>query len=179
MNLRECRKGTCDLLAICGARGHGTPDDQSHSRIPAARINYFCNGSITRQYLSTIDGSALHCNLRDYCGCTTVRHLPGVHAKVYVADEDVAIVTSANLTAGGLYRNFEYGLELRSDPNARAIKRDVLEYGALVPTCYLTSLMRIAKQPTSFAVFATNSNDPLAAKFGDVSNKHFKMQRIA
>jgi len=69
--------------------------------------------------------------LRDYAGATAVRHLPGVHAKVYVADEDLAIVTSGNLTAGGLYRNFEYGVEIRSDPVTGTIKRDILEYGAL------------------------------------------------
>jgi hypothetical protein len=69
--------------------------------------------------------------LREHARHTIVRHLPGVHAKVYVADEDVAIVGSGNLTAGGLYRNFEYALELRSDPITSRIKRDVLDYGAL------------------------------------------------
>jgi phosphatidylserine/phosphatidylglycerophosphate/cardiolipin synthase-like enzyme len=77
------------------------------------------------------DPSALR-HLGDHAAITTVRHLPGVHAKVYIADERVAIVTSANLTAGGLYRNFEYGVELRSDALLTGeIKRDVLEYGAL------------------------------------------------
>ena len=69
--------------------------------------------------------------LRDHAARTSIRHLPGVHAKVYIADDDMAIVSSANLTAGGLYRNFEYGLELRSVPITRRIKRDILEYGAL------------------------------------------------
>jgi hypothetical protein len=69
--------------------------------------------------------------LREHAVSTTIRHLPGVHAKVYIADADFAIVGSANLTAGGLYRNFEYGLELRSDPITRRIKQDILEYGAL------------------------------------------------
>jgi len=69
--------------------------------------------------------------LRGYARHTVIRHLPGVHAKVYVADDDVAIIGSGNLTAGGLYRNFEYGVEVRSDPISRRIKRDVLDYGAL------------------------------------------------
>jgi len=69
--------------------------------------------------------------LRDHAAQTVVRHLPGVHAKVYVADGDVAIVGSGNLTAGGLYRNFEYALELSSDSITGKIKRDVLDYGAL------------------------------------------------
>ena len=69
--------------------------------------------------------------LRDHAARTTIRYLPGVHAKVYVADEDVAIVGSGNLTAGGLYRNFEYSLELSSDPIVGRIKRDVLDYATL------------------------------------------------
>jgi hypothetical protein len=70
-------------------------------------------------------------HLQNHAEFTVIRHLPGVHAKVYVADDDIAIVSSGNLTAGGLYRNFEYGVELRSDAIAETIKRDVLEFGAL------------------------------------------------
>jgi hypothetical protein len=70
-------------------------------------------------------------HLRDCIRNTSIRHLPGVHAKVYVADGSVAIVGSANLTGGGLYRNFEYGLELRASPITARIQRDVLDYGAL------------------------------------------------
>lgn len=42
-------------------------------------------------------------------------HVPRLHAKVYAADASRAIVTSGNLTAGGFYRNREYGIEIR-DP---------------------------------------------------------------
>src|SRR3954469_22249150 len=35
----------------------------------------------------------------------SLRHLPRIHAKVFVFDQNYAVVTSANLTAGGLYRN--------------------------------------------------------------------------
>ena len=70
-------------------------------------------------------------HLRDHAARISIRYLPGVHAKVYVADEDVAIVGSGNLTASGLYRNFEYGLEVYSDPIVSRIKRDILDYGAL------------------------------------------------
>ena len=45
--------------------------------------------------------------LRDHANSAVIRHLPAVHAKVYVADDEMAIVGSGNLTAGGLYRNFE------------------------------------------------------------------------
>ena len=81
--------------------------------------------------LSAVHRSRALRQLRDHAERTTIRYLPGVHAKVYVADEDVAIVGSGNLTASGLYRNFEYALELCSDPIVGRIKRDVLDYGVL------------------------------------------------
>ena len=63
-------------------------------------------------------------------------HLPRLHAKVYVRDADQVIVTSGNLTSGGLDHNYEYGLNVRDPQTAAAIRRDVIEYaelGALVP----------------------------------------------
>jgi hypothetical protein len=65
-----------------------------------------------------------------------VFHLPRVHAKVYVKDAERAIVTSGNLTAGGLDINYEYGLKVLDAPIAAAINQDVIDYaqlGAFVP----------------------------------------------
>jgi phosphatidylserine/phosphatidylglycerophosphate/cardiolipin synthase-like enzyme len=38
--------------------------------------------------------------------------LPGLHAKVYPADDRLAVVTSANLTEPGITGNLEYGVAL-------------------------------------------------------------------
>lgn len=60
-----------------------------------------------------------------------VYHLPKLHAKVYISGVKKAIVTSGNLTRGGLYNNYEYGICI-DDPAAVAnIRRDVLDYAAL------------------------------------------------
>ncbi|MFM8727258.1 MAG: phospholipase D-like domain-containing protein [Planctomycetaceae bacterium] len=60
-----------------------------------------------------------------------ITHLPRVHAKVFVQDSESAIVTSGNLTAGGLITNYEYGM-LISDRNlAGEIESDMHEYTAL------------------------------------------------
>ncbi len=67
---------------------------------------------------------------------TRVFHLPCLHAKVYVKDAEKAIVTSGNLTAGGLDINYEYGLKVLDAQTAAAINRDITEYaelGAFVP----------------------------------------------
>jgi len=62
---------------------------------------------------------------------TTVRFLPSLHAKVYIADERQAIVTSGNMTDSGLVRNFEYGVFFSEPETVRAIRQDVLEYTSL------------------------------------------------
>jgi hypothetical protein len=67
----------------------------------------------------------------DAAGAVDVRHLPRVHAKVYVADEAAAIVTSGNLTAGGLFRNFEYGVQTRKPDEVGAIRADITAYSLL------------------------------------------------
>jgi len=46
-------------------------------------------------------------------------HLPSVHAKVYVADCRMAIVTSGNLTEPGLRGNVEYGVSLTEEVGGR------------------------------------------------------------
>ncbi len=51
-------------------------------------------------------------------------HLPGVHAKVYVADLTMAIVTSGNLTHSGLRGNVEYGVALTEKTIVGQIRAD-------------------------------------------------------
>lgn len=80
---------------------------------------------------------------------TRVFHLPRVHAKVYVKDAERAIVTSGNLTAGGLDINYEYGLKVLDTTTAAAINRDITEYaalGALVPVEALSAYSQVAAQ---------------------------------
>lgn len=60
-----------------------------------------------------------------------VVHLPRLHAKVYVADGRRAVVTSGNLTSGGLGRNYEYGVLISDDVIATRVESDVLEYAGL------------------------------------------------
>jgi len=62
-------------------------------------------------------------------------HMPSLHAKVYVADNAHAIITSGNLTEGGLRGNCEYGVVLSDAAQVREIRADFEAYsrlGALV-----------------------------------------------
>lgn len=76
---------------------------------------------------------------------TTVRHLPGLHAKVYVADDTLAIVTSANLTAQGLNHNYEYGIEITDARLVAQISEDLKSYADLGSEVSLLELDQLAE----------------------------------
>lgn len=69
-----------------------------------------------------------------------ITYLPGLHAKVYVFDKRSAIVTSANLTRGGLKRNHEYGALLRDPFHVSKIRMDMNKYALLGARMDLDSL---------------------------------------
>lgn len=77
--------------------------------------------------------------------CTT--YLPNLHAKVYVADDHTAVITSANLTGGGLTKNFEYGALISDPAIVVRVRSDLMQYaslGSLVSREMLESLASIA-----------------------------------
>lgn len=69
-----------------------------------------------------------------------VRFLRNLHAKVYVVDEQYAVVTSANLTDAGLFRNFEYGLYVHDPIAVKEVTADVTQYALLGSVVELTQL---------------------------------------
>jgi len=54
--------------------------------------------------------------------------LPHLHAKVYIFDTSLAVVSSANLTTGGLDSNYEYGVGIKDPILIRHIKSDMDAY---------------------------------------------------
>jgi HKD family nuclease len=83
--------------------------------------------------------------------------LARLHAKVYIVDESEVIVTSANLTSGGLIGNFEYGI-LTSDISAiRTIKQDILDYAALGSTFDIEILKKINLQKQKIGMIKTEA----------------------
>lgn len=70
-------------------------------------------------------------------------HLPCVHAKVYVADCKMAVVTSGNLTESGLHGNVEYGVALTEEGMVTQVRSDFEGYaslGARVPVEDISAL---------------------------------------
>ena len=58
-------------------------------------------------------------------------YLPALHAKVYIANDDFAIIGSANFTSGGSTRNFEYGIRLFDPTLVKKVAEDMAAYANL------------------------------------------------
>lgn len=108
---------------------------------------------------------------------TTVRHLRYLHAKAYIADNHTAIVTSANLTNGGLYRNYELGVKITDPQEVADISSDLQEYGefgVLVPADALSELDGMAQEAQGH-----KENLSGAAKTGGNSEYNEALDRIS
>lgn len=130
-------RGADFLLSCLNATAHATVD-----------VSVLTDLSPMNVAQASTDPSAIR-RLAAVLQRTNVFHIPRLHAKVYVKDADRAIVTSGNLTTGGLDVNYEYGLNVLDPQTAAAIRRDVIEYsqlGALVPFEALNAYSEAAVQ---------------------------------
>jgi phosphatidylserine/phosphatidylglycerophosphate/cardiolipin synthase-like enzyme len=70
------------------------------------KIELFTSFKLMNIYSGLLDIDAIQ-NIIDSDGI--VRNYPRLHSKIYIFDDEKAIITSGNLTNGGLVKNFEYG----------------------------------------------------------------------
>jgi phosphatidylserine/phosphatidylglycerophosphate/cardiolipin synthase-like enzyme len=79
---------------------------------------------------------------------TRIRFLPSLHAKVYLADQKRAIITSSNLTNNGMLLNFEYGVSIGDPLTVANVRADILRYsqlGSPVDQVQLLTLVHITE----------------------------------
>lgn len=79
---------------------------------------------------SALDLAALRC-FAEASPSARLIALSNLHAKVFVADDKAAIVTSGNLTRAGLDSNIEYGVLLHGSTVIQAIRKDMLSFARL------------------------------------------------
>lgn len=101
--------------------------------------------------------------------------LPNLHAKVFVADQKAAIVTSGNLTRGGLDANIEYGVALHEPDLVRRVREDMLMFARLgsdVSVRKIAQLARLEKELRGAHANVQNSaSDEAKQRFDQVVNK--------
>ncbi|MFH1742437.1 MAG: phospholipase D family protein [bacterium] len=113
-------RGPCERIALILGR-RGTANIPILLLTDLSRDNMLSGGT---------DAGALAA-LCDALPRTEIRFLPNLHAKVYIADERCAVVTSANLTDAGLCRNLEYGVYIDERELVKQVTADVTQYASL------------------------------------------------
>ena len=108
----------------------------------------------------SLDLESLLAFCRQYQKCR-VQNLPGLHAKVYIADQSRAIVTSANLTRGGLVGNFEYGMLIQNARTVVGIHADMSDYASLGADLTLSDLEELAARAEELRSAANDSERAL------------------
>ncbi len=102
-------------------------------------VQVVTNFAVDSMLSGSLDVSAL-LRLAQSIPNSTVTYLPGLHAKIYIADSKAAVVTSANLTSNGLTGNREYGVLLRDASLVSRVREDLTKYASLGNTVSLSTL---------------------------------------
>ena len=76
----------------------------------------------------------------------TVKCISNLHAKVYIFDENSAIVTSSNLTPSGLKSNVEYGIEITEQIAIQQILDDMYAYWSTAETLTVEMIEQVAER---------------------------------
>ncbi len=108
------------------------------------RIDLITNLAVDSLLHGTVDAEAI-AEFSRVLPDVTVRNLPGLHAKVYVADDNLAILTSGNMTHSSLCRNYEYGVQITDRGIVRQVAADIREYSSLGTEVSLSELEEIAE----------------------------------
>ncbi len=88
---------------------------------PGAKIDYLNSFKLANFHRGASDLEALSLLIRHNA---SVRNYHQLHAKIFVFDDQRAVVTSANLTPGGLFNNFEYGILIEDKKLSAKIAKD-------------------------------------------------------
>jgi phosphatidylserine/phosphatidylglycerophosphate/cardiolipin synthase-like enzyme len=88
-----------------------------------------------------------------------ISSLGRLHAKVYIIDNKIGIITSANLTSGGLVNNFEYGVLIDDKDIISTIKYDMLKYYSLGNILDNDLLEKIGEEASKLYKIKNKTND--------------------
>ena len=120
------------------------------SKRPNPRITFLTNLSTDSIIHGSLDARSIARFYRNFPD-TNIRHLPGLHAKAYIADDSIAIITSGNLTGRSLNDNYEYGVRISDPAVVRKIAGDLDAYGNLGSAVSSDDLNQLAEAFDSLA----------------------------
>ncbi|HPK08928.1 MAG TPA: phospholipase D-like domain-containing protein [Saprospiraceae bacterium] len=91
----------------------------------SSKVELITSFKLMSIYSGSLDISAIE-NIISNNG--TVKNFPKLHSKIYLFDDCKAIISSGNLTYGGLMKNYEYGIYLEDKNILQKISSDLMTY---------------------------------------------------
>jgi phosphatidylserine/phosphatidylglycerophosphate/cardiolipin synthase-like enzyme len=131
--------------------------------VNSLHIQVVTNFAVDSMLSGSLDVSAL-LRLAQSIPNSTVTYLPGLHAKIYIADSEAAVVTSANLTNNGLAGNHEYGVLLRDANLVSRVKDDLTKYASLGNTVSLGTLEALSSAASDLKAVRKQVDRSIGAK---------------
>ena len=116
------------------------------------------------------------------CHDEMIINLKHLHAKIYIADKNRAIITSANLTTSGIDRNYEYGVGISHRADIRRICKHVDKYqnsGGIIRVSDLTTLSAAldnVSKKQSVARTCGDAEKELQKSIASLDNKCHRLQ---
>ena len=152
------------------------------SKVGAPQVRIVTNLSANSLLQGSIDPASIAAFCRSVEN-VTVTHLPALHAKVYIADDTVAIVTSANLTNGGVAINYEYGVWLEGQEVVQPILVDLRAYetlGSVVTLIELDALAKDCRELQDYQRRVEESSEPILrqALWKKIEETHEALRKI-
>lgn len=105
-------------------------------------------------------------------------HLPSVHAKVYVADCKMAIVTSGNLTQPGLRGNVEYGVALTDEAVVQEVRADFEGYASLGAKISIDDVLALAAETEELKVLFQRAESSMRIRARHAFDKRLKSTHL-
>ena len=136
--------------------------EDKHS-LDSIHVNIVTNLAVDSLLNGSLDVAAL-LHLAQSIPNSLVTYLPSLHAKIYVADTKVALVTSANLTNRGLAGNHEYGVLLRDPVLVSRVRIDLTRYASLGNEVSLETLAALTQAAKELKIGRQEADKSVKAK---------------
>ena len=145
---------------------------------PDVRLMTLAHLNVRAVRTSVLDVSALR-RLASVSPASRLFSVPSLHAKVYIADDHAAIVTSGNLTPAALDRNREYGVLFHDQDAVQEIRTHMLalsRIGSPVDLGVIDSLVPVETELRNAEAELAKSTTPAAQqKFKAILNQAHPM----
>ncbi len=105
-------------------------------------------------------------------------HLPSVHAKVYIADCKIAVITSGNLTEPGMRGNVEYGVALTNQNVVNAVRCDVEAFAAIGTSINPSDLPALAAEMTELTKLFRQYQNSTRVKARRIFNERLEHAKL-